>query len=199
MSLVLLVLLVSFAVFDPSFRKLPVWTCVLCLSAELSSVSTVSLAQRLPFPAFPLRASLPPLAPALGPVQAAAPPAEYHSDSAESLEEIPVMLAKLGSCSSAATGEASTSLLRAVPAFPQLSPQLRTKRKALSFGTNTSNVEQKFEMASTHPPMVFVSRASGEAPEENLSSGRRQTGSRPGSRPASRVSLGSGVASRVEL
>lgn len=174
-------------------RLQPIWTFVLCLPAELSSVSTVSLAQRFPFPAFPLRASLPPLAPALGPVQAAAPPDEYHSDSAESLEEIPVMLAKLGSCSSAATGEASASSHRAVPAFPQLSPQLRTKRKNLSFRTNTSNVEQRFELASTRPPVVFVSRASGEAPEnpkENLSSGRRQTSSRPGSRPASHVSLG---------
>uniref|UniRef100_A0A3B5ASB3 Palmitoyltransferase n=1 Tax=Stegastes partitus TaxID=144197 RepID=A0A3B5ASB3_9TELE len=62
-------------------------------SAEPSTVSSGSLSQRLPFPAFPLRASLPPLA-ATGPVQAAAPPAEYHSDSAESLEEIPVALAK---------------------------------------------------------------------------------------------------------
>ncbi|KAJ8407892.1 hypothetical protein AAFF_G00269360 [Aldrovandia affinis] len=59
------------------------------------SAATVvaSLGQRLPFPAFPLRASLPPLAP----VRAAGPPAEYHSDSAESMEEIPVALAQLGS------------------------------------------------------------------------------------------------------
>ncbi|KAK7919222.1 hypothetical protein WMY93_010506 [Mugilogobius chulae] len=66
-----------------------------------STVSTVSLSQRLPFPSFPLRASLPPLAssPSPGPVMAAAPPSEYHSDSAESLEEIPVALAKLGSTS----------------------------------------------------------------------------------------------------
>uniref|UniRef100_A0A8C6THR6 Palmitoyltransferase n=1 Tax=Neogobius melanostomus TaxID=47308 RepID=A0A8C6THR6_9GOBI len=68
--------------------------------ADPCSVSTVSSGQRLPFTSFPLRASLPPLAPCPAPVQPAAPPAEYHSDSAESLEEIPVALAKLGSSSS---------------------------------------------------------------------------------------------------
>ncbi|XP_070817553.1 palmitoyltransferase ZDHHC1 [Chaetodon trifascialis] len=172
-------------------------------SAEPSSVSTVSLGQRLPFPAFPLRASLPPPAPALGPVQAAAPPAEYHSDSAESLEEIPVALAKLGSSSSAAAaGDTSSSSHRVCSAFPLPSPQPRTKRKASSSRTNKSASELRFEMASAQPPVVFVSRASGEAPEpweEDLNVGRKQTGSRPGSRPASRTSLGSGVASWVEL
>ncbi|XP_070760539.1 palmitoyltransferase ZDHHC1 [Enoplosus armatus] len=174
--------------------------------AEFSSVSTVSLGQRLPFPAFPLRASLPPLAPTSGPVQAAAPPAEYHSDSAESLEEIPVVLAKLGSSSSAAAGDASTSSHRVVPAFPLPSPQPRTKRKAASSRTNKSAAEQRFEMASTHPPTVFVSRASGEAAEPRdggLTQSRLQSSSRPvsrpGSRPASQASLGSGVASWMEL
>ncbi|XP_074513120.1 palmitoyltransferase ZDHHC1 [Sebastes fasciatus] len=192
--------------------------------AESGSVSTVSLGQRLPFPAFPLRATLPPLAPASGPVQAAAPPSEYHSDSAESLEEIPVALAKLGSSSSAAAaaGDGATFSHRAAaPAFPLPSPQPRTKRKAASSSSraNKSAAELRFEMASSQPPMVFVSRASGEAAEpwgeEGLSLGRRKTssrpgvrpgvrtgvrlGSRPGSRPASRVSLGSGAASWMEL
>ncbi|XP_041806392.1 palmitoyltransferase ZDHHC1 isoform X2 [Chelmon rostratus] len=174
-------------------------------SVEPSSVSTVSLGQRLPFPAFPLRASLPPLAPSLGPVQAAAPPAEYHSDSAESLEEIPVALAKLGSSSSAAAAaprDASSSSHRVGPAFPPPSPQPRTKRKASSCRTIKGTAELRFEMASTQPPTVFVSRASGEAPEpreEDLHLGRRQTSSGPGSRPASHTSLGSGVASWMEL
>ncbi|CAJ1049984.1 palmitoyltransferase ZDHHC1 [Xyrichtys novacula] len=157
-----------------------------CLNTTLppdpSSVSTLSLSQRLPFPAFPLRASLPPLAPPSGPVQAAAPPAEYHSDSAESLEEIPVALAKLGSSSSAAAAgrDASTSSHRA---FPLPSPQPRTERKSSS-RTNKSTAGLRFEMASTQPPIVFVSRASGEAcgpREEGLSLGRRQPGSRPAS------------------
>ncbi|XP_070712704.1 palmitoyltransferase ZDHHC1 isoform X2 [Pempheris klunzingeri] len=162
-------------------------------------VSTGSLGQRLPFPAFPLRASLPPLAVATGPVQASAPPAEYHSDSAESLEEIPVVLAKLGSSSSAAAGDAPPSSHRAPPAFPLPSPQPRTKRKASSSSrANKSATELRFEMASTHPPTVFVSRASGDTSDPRgggLSLGRRQ----PSSRPASRVSLGSGVASWVDL
>ncbi|XP_041654835.1 palmitoyltransferase ZDHHC1 [Cheilinus undulatus] len=153
---------------------------------EPSSMSAVSLGQRLPFPSFPLRATLPPLAPPVAPVQAAAPPAEYHSDSAESLEEIPVALAKLGSSSSR---EASTSSHRAGPAFPLPSPQPRTKRKTSSRANKTAT-ELRFEMSSTHPPTVFVSRASGEASgprEEGLSLSRRQTGSRP----ASRTSLAS--------
>lgn len=168
--------------------------------AEPSNVPTVSLGQRLPFPAFPLRATLPPLAPTSGPVQAAAPPAEYHSDSAESLEEIPVALAKLGSSASAATADASSH--RPVPAFPLPSPQPRTKRKGASSRAKNA-AELRFEMATTHPPSVFVSRASGEAPEpleEVLSLGRRKTGPRPrpGSRPASRASLGSGAPSWME-
>ncbi len=184
------------------------WSVLVCCPpAEPSSVSTVSLGQRLPFPAFPLRASLPPLAPTLGPVQAAAPPADYHSDSAESLEEIPVALAKLGSSSSAATArDASTSSHRVNPAFPLPSPLPRTKRKTSSSRATKSTSQLRFEMASTHTPTVFVRKASGrvhEPREEGLSLGRRQAssrpGSRPGSRPASRASQGSGVASWMEL
>ncbi|KAM4602881.1 palmitoyltransferase ZDHHC1 isoform 2-T3 [Polymixia lowei] len=130
------------------------------LSVEASSLSTVSLNQRLPFPAFPLRASLPPLAPS--PVQAAGPPADYHSDSAQSLDEIPVVLARLGSSS-------STTLNRTLPAFaaashPSPSPPPRAKRKAPSQGSKSPR-ELRFEMASTHPPTVFVSQASGEPAE----------------------------------
>uniref|UniRef100_A0A3Q1BQR1 Palmitoyltransferase n=1 Tax=Amphiprion ocellaris TaxID=80972 RepID=A0A3Q1BQR1_AMPOC len=126
-------------------------------------VSSVSLGQRLPFPAFPLKSSLLPL---------------YHSDSAESLEEIPVALAKLGS---SAGGDASTSSQRAPP-FPLPSPLPRTKRKASR--PHRGAAELRFEMASTQPPSVFVSRASGEAAEprdEGLSLGRRAGGRPPGS------------------
>ncbi|XP_061078143.1 palmitoyltransferase ZDHHC1 isoform X1 [Conger conger] len=123
------------------------------------SAATVvaSLSQRLPFPAFPLRASLPPLAP----VRATAPPAEYHSDSAESLEEIPVALAQLGSAAPAGPREpgASSSLQALRPVLPPLpSPQPRTKRKAPSRHPG----EQRFEML---PPVVFVSRSSGDPPD----------------------------------
>ncbi|KAL7833740.1 hypothetical protein AOLI_G00287000 [Acnodon oligacanthus] len=135
-----------------------------------SSVAAVtlsaSLSQRLPFPAFPLRVTLPPLAP----VQAAGPPAEYHSDSAESLEEIPVALARLGTATvagaptpiSVATAAHSSSTQRALPppaaAQPLPSPQPRTKRKAAA----RKAAEQRFEMASQNPS-VFVSHGSGEA------------------------------------
>lgn len=147
---------------------------------DLNTVSTVSLGQRLPFPSFPLRASLPPLASSPGPVQAAAPPAEYHSDSAESLEEIPVALAKLGSSSSSGANRvASTSHRLAIP-FPLPSPHPRTKRKGSS-RANRSAGDLRFEMASSQPPSVFVSRASGDPVEP-----KRKTGSRP----SSRTSLG---------
>lgn len=134
----------------------------------------MSLAQRIPFPAFPLRASLPPLAPALGPVQAAAPPAEYHSDSAESLEEMPVVLAKLGS--SLTVGDTSKSAQRT---FPPQSPHPRTKRKAPSSRSHKSGGELMFEMSSSHPPTVFVSRASGDPVltcQDDLMVGQRETG-----------------------
>uniref|UniRef100_A0A8C2D1M0 Palmitoyltransferase n=1 Tax=Cyprinus carpio TaxID=7962 RepID=A0A8C2D1M0_CYPCA len=140
-------------------------------SVAAATVSS-SLGQRLPFPAFPLRASLPPLAP----VQAAGPPAEYHSDSAESLEEIPVAMARLGSAALARTTNAamsatsySSSLQCALPssaagqALP--SPQPRTKRKAAV----RKAAEQRFEMVS-HNPSMFVSRESGEPamPQEGI-------------------------------
>ncbi|XP_038162534.1 palmitoyltransferase ZDHHC1, partial [Cyprinodon tularosa] len=155
-------------------------------AAEPSSTSAFSLGQRLPFPAFPLRASLPPLAPPLGSVQAAAPPAEYHSDSAESLEEIPVALAKLGSSSSAAAGEASRSSRMLIRGVQQQSPLPRAKKKTSSSRANKNPAELRFEMASTQPPSVFVSRSSGE-PGEDFGLGWEQTRTRP----ASRTSLGS--------
>ncbi|XP_013883639.1 probable palmitoyltransferase ZDHHC1 [Austrofundulus limnaeus] len=166
---------------------------------ESTGVSTVSQGQRLPFPAFPLSLSLPPLASSSGPVQAAAPPAAYNSDSAESLEEIPVVLAKLGSWSSAATRDPGTLPRRPVLAFPQPSPLPRTKRKALA-----SRADLSFEMAPARPPSVFVSRTSGDVadpPWENgFSLGRTQSGFRQGlgPRPVSRTSLGSGTGSWME-
>lgn len=155
-------------------------------------MSTVSRAQRLPFPAFPLRASLPPLAAAAGIVQAAAPPAEYHSDSAESLEEIPVALAKLGSSSSAAATDAITSFCAGASGFPLPSPRPRTKSRPLLSRHHKSASELKFEVASAHQPTVFVSQASGEDP----SGCRRQ---QSGPRPTLNASLGHGGTLRMAL
>ncbi|MEQ2206573.1 hypothetical protein XENOCAPTIV_000113 [Xenoophorus captivus] len=170
-----------------------------CPPPEPTTTSALSLGQRLPFPAFPLRASLHSLAPALGPVQAAAPPAEYHSDSAESLEEIPVALAKLGSSSSAAAGDSTKLSHMRVRGIQQSSPLPRTRKKTPSSRTNKNVAELRFEMASTHPPSVFVSRASGETAED-LGLSWKQTRPRTGleSRPASRTSLGSSAASWTE-
>lgn len=166
-------------------------------SAVAAATVVASMSQRLPFPAIPLRASLPPLAP----VQAAGPPAEYHSDSAESLEEIPVALARLGSATledSSSTGGASavpttssqrgvflsTSSSRVMP-----SPQPRTKRKVLS--TRTRLVEQHLELAPQPPqlPQVFMSRSSGDPnprriskPEDALSNSTGGAKRKPGSK-----------------
>ncbi|XP_062846007.1 palmitoyltransferase ZDHHC1 [Trichomycterus rosablanca] len=125
-------------------------------AATLSS----SISQHLPFPAFPVRVTLPPLAP----VQAAGPPAEYHSDSAESLEEIPVALARLGTATPARMPRStvlhsSTFQQTLAPSGARFlpSPPPRTKRKA----TALKAAEEGFELASHHP-IVFVSRGSGE-------------------------------------
>ncbi|XP_027870390.1 palmitoyltransferase ZDHHC1 isoform X2 [Xiphophorus couchianus] len=141
-----------------------------------------SQGQRLPFPAFPLRAP-PGHAPAPGPIQAAAPPADYHSDSAESLEEIPVALAKLGSSSS---GDAAGTSRRADrrlargargPLPDRPAPALhKTRKKNPSSRGNRTTAQLRFEMASTQPPSVFVSRTSGETAEVL---GWTQIGSRP--------------------
>ena len=113
----------------------------------------------LPHAAFPPRPAPASRAPSLGPgpgprapLQAAGPPAEYHSDSAESLEEIPVPLARLGSCSSSGT--------RALPACTSYGPPLPrfTKRKRRSR-------DPRRETFPSEPPTVFVSQASGELGE----------------------------------
>ncbi|XP_035251643.1 palmitoyltransferase ZDHHC1 isoform X1 [Anguilla anguilla] len=166
------------------------------------SAATVvaSLSQRLPFPAFPLRASLPPLAP----VRAAGPPAEYHSDSAESMEEIPVALAQLGSAALAGHRElgASSSQHALLPAQQPLpSPQPRTKRKASSSSSSLSSRkagDQRFEMLP-QAPSVFVSRASGLlADPRDYAASEEPRGMLGKRKPASKRSLeepGSGTGS----
>ncbi|XP_026992895.2 palmitoyltransferase ZDHHC1 isoform X1 [Tachysurus fulvidraco] len=121
-------------------------------AATLSS----SLSQRLPFPAFPVRVTLPPLAP----VQAAGPPAEYHSDSAESLEEIPVALARLGTATPARVPLTSIGYFSSsqhILPQPLPSPQPRTKKKAAAHKA----AEERFEMAS-YNPFVLIGRGNGE-------------------------------------
>ncbi|XP_062442752.1 palmitoyltransferase ZDHHC1 isoform X2 [Rhea pennata] len=54
-----------------------------------------SQSHRLLVPAFPMRAAFSPGS--IGPIRAAGPPADYHSESAESMDEIPVAQTRLGS------------------------------------------------------------------------------------------------------
>ncbi|KAJ3592987.1 hypothetical protein NHX12_005325 [Muraenolepis orangiensis] len=123
----------------------------------------------LPIPAFPLRTTpvsrAPSLVPSLWvPVQAAGPPAEYHSDSAESLEEIPVALARLGSCSSSGTRALAPCAAPGPPGF--------TKRKRRSR-------EPRREVCSLTAPTVFVSQASGEPLGEPTGWLNQHSGPRP--------------------
>ncbi|KFV52506.1 putative palmitoyltransferase ZDHHC1, partial [Tyto alba] len=62
-------------------------------SATAAASSSHNL--HLSVPAFPLRAAVPPSS--IGLIQAAGPPADYHSESAESMDEIPVAQTRLGS------------------------------------------------------------------------------------------------------
>uniref|UniRef100_A0A3P8RIY8 Palmitoyltransferase n=1 Tax=Amphiprion percula TaxID=161767 RepID=A0A3P8RIY8_AMPPE len=150
------------------------------LLSSAEPVSSVSLGQRLPFPAFPLKSSLLPLAPS-GPVQAAAPC------------RVPLGLGRVSGGDPGGAGQAGLlggrrrlHVLAAGPALPPALPPARTKRKASR--PHRGAVELRFEMASTQPPSVFVSRASGEAAEprdEGLSLGRRAGGRPPGAAAAS--------------
>ncbi|NXI70124.1 ZDHC1 palmitoyltransferase, partial [Anseranas semipalmata] len=62
---------------------------------QSAAATSSSHSLRLLVPAFPLRAAVPPSS--TGPIQAAGPPADYHSESAESMDEIPVAQTRLGS------------------------------------------------------------------------------------------------------
>ncbi|XP_044125231.1 palmitoyltransferase ZDHHC1 [Bufo gargarizans] len=103
-------------------------------------------------PNFPSR-SLPVLAPInMCPVQAAGPPAEYHSDSAESMEEIPVAQTHLGSSS-------MSENLFLTPRNPKVTASEREHGPRPSYfwpGTL-----QKFELLPK-TPSVFVSDSSGK-------------------------------------
>ncbi|KFV97226.1 putative palmitoyltransferase ZDHHC1, partial [Fulmarus glacialis] len=60
-----------------------------------AAATSSSHSLRLLVPAFPLRPAVPPSS--IGLIQAAGPPADYHSESAESMDEIPVAQTRLGS------------------------------------------------------------------------------------------------------
>ncbi|KAM4723023.1 palmitoyltransferase ZDHHC1 [Rhinophrynus dorsalis] len=107
----------------------------------------------VPSPVFP-SISEPVLAPISNhPIQAAGPPAEYHSDSAESMEEIPVAQTHLG----------STSMSENMVFSQRSSKDLVSK---CEHGQSQSHFQpvtlhQKFELLPK-VPSVFVSDSSGE-------------------------------------
>uniref|UniRef100_A0A4X2M494 Palmitoyltransferase n=1 Tax=Vombatus ursinus TaxID=29139 RepID=A0A4X2M494_VOMUR len=97
----------------------------------------------------------------LGPdaaVQAAGPPADYHSESAESMEEIPVAQTRLGSSTPAEGGR--------LPPYSGLGLPRHHLPQAPSLGKRCPrgrDYEQELELTAK-VPTVFVSQSSGEPP-----------------------------------
>ncbi|XP_077687494.1 palmitoyltransferase ZDHHC1 isoform X6 [Eretmochelys imbricata] len=132
-----------------------------------AAISSSSHSLHLPMPAFPQRAAMP--ASSIGHVQAAGPPVEYHSESAESMDEIPVAQTRLGS---AAPMRASNKSLNNFhhhslstahargDGEKNLYPGHLVKRKSCQ---RASDGEQELELLS-RIPAVFVSESSGEPP-----------------------------------
>ncbi|NXJ39206.1 ZDHC1 palmitoyltransferase, partial [Ciconia maguari] len=104
----------------------------------MAAATSSSHSLRLLVPAFPLRAAVPPSS--IGLIQVAGPPADYHSESAESMHEIPVAQTRLGSMKK------------------NLYSGHKVKRKSCQ---QDRGVEQDLELFSKIPA-VFVSKSSGE-------------------------------------
>ncbi|NXT42707.1 ZDHC1 palmitoyltransferase, partial [Pelecanoides urinatrix] len=102
----------------------------------MAAATSSSHSLRLLVPAFPLRPAVPPSS--VGLIQAAGPPADYHSESAESMDEIPVAQTRLGS-----------TALHGPP------------KNSSSNSQDYRRVEQDLELFSKIPA-VFVSKSSGE-------------------------------------
>ncbi|XP_063169271.1 palmitoyltransferase ZDHHC1 [Candoia aspera] len=165
------------------------WTSLPVLQSESSIATAPSSASsssslRLPVPAVPPKVILP--TGSTGPVQAASPPADYHSESAESMDEIPVAQTRLGS---SATSGASNRGPQHLP-FPAVySKGEGEKHQNAGHDTKSKNSQpataQQVEELELSPkiPAVFVSRSSGEPPVPNLWSG--ETSSEPPHRKCS--------------
>ncbi|NWW96422.1 ZDHC1 palmitoyltransferase, partial [Rhynochetos jubatus] len=127
--------------------------------------SSSSHSLRLLVPAFPLRAPVPPSS--IGLIQAAGPPADYHSESAESMDEIPVAQTRLGST---ALPRPPTNSLSTSQEYPLSTDDPRGDRpKNLYSGHKVRRkscqqdrrVEQDLELFPKIPA-VFVSKSSGD-------------------------------------
>ncbi|XP_062442751.1 palmitoyltransferase ZDHHC1 isoform X1 [Rhea pennata] len=124
-----------------------------------------SQSHRLLVPAFPMRAAFSPGS--IGPIRAAGPPADYHSESAESMDEIPVAQTRLGSTALHRPCKNSSSSSQRSP-LSTGNPR-RDKEKNLYSGHKVktkswqqdSSTEQDLELVSKIPA-VFVSKSSGE-------------------------------------
>ncbi|NXE85208.1 ZDHC1 palmitoyltransferase, partial [Cochlearius cochlearius] len=116
-------------------------------------------------PAFPLGAAVPPST--IGLIQAAGPPADYHSESAESMDEIPVAQTRLGSTALHRPPKNSSRSSQDYP-LPTDNPRGDRKKKLYSGHKvkrkscqQDRHVEQDLELFSKIPA-VFVSKSSGE-------------------------------------
>ncbi|NXC27287.1 ZDHC1 palmitoyltransferase, partial [Campylorhamphus procurvoides] len=116
-------------------------------------------------PASPLRAAVPPSSISL--IQAAGPPADYHSESAESMDEIPVAQTLLGSTALQGPPKNNWSNCQHYPLSTDnprgdrkknLYSEHKVKRRSCQ---QDRRVEQDLELFSKIPD-VFVSKSSGE-------------------------------------
>ncbi|NXE09220.1 ZDHC1 palmitoyltransferase, partial [Lophotis ruficrista] len=131
----------------------------------MAAATSSSHSLRLLVPAFPLRAAVPPGS--IGLIQAAGPPADYHSESAESMDEIPVFQTRLGSTALHRPPKNGSSSSRHYPLATDtprgdrkknLHSGHEVKRKSCQ---QDRRVERDLELFSKIPA-VFVSKSSGE-------------------------------------
>ncbi|XP_019346525.1 palmitoyltransferase ZDHHC1 isoform X2 [Alligator mississippiensis] len=132
-----------------------------------SSSSSSSHSLHYSLPAFPPRAAVP--SNCIGSVQAAGPPADYHSESAESMDEIPVAQTRLGSAAPNGTSKNSLSKSRHHPLSTAQAPGNGKKNLYSGHKVKRNSCqrlgdgEQELELVSKIPA-VFVSKSSGEPP-----------------------------------
>ncbi|XP_029464655.1 probable palmitoyltransferase ZDHHC1 isoform X2 [Rhinatrema bivittatum] len=159
---------------DRSKERIKPQPVILVPQQELPPPPSQSLL--LPIPAFPLRAAEPASVPiSASPIRAAGPPADYHSESAESMDEIPIAQTRLGSAAvtdywqpthhtsnnSLVSSRQNLLLSKQTQnnwSEPPVSPKPSIRRKSFH---RSSNINQKFELVSK-VPTVFVSHSSGE-------------------------------------
>ncbi|NXY49400.1 ZDHC1 palmitoyltransferase, partial [Ceuthmochares aereus] len=139
--------------------------CPLTLVPATAVATSPSHGRRLLVPAFPPRAAVPHSS--IGLIQAAGPPADYHSESAESMDEIPVVQTHLGSTAHHRPPKNNSSNSRHYSLSTNnprgkkkknLYPGHKVKRKSCQ---QTRRMDRDLELFSKIPA-VFVSKSSGE-------------------------------------